>query len=78
MLAALTFAVSFVPNFIGGILLSGFADRLPRRAVMLACDLARMVLAALMAVPGVPLPVLVALLFLITMDRRAVHGGQGW
>jgi MFS family permease len=67
VLAALTFAVSFVPNFIGGILLSGFADRLPRRAVMLACDLARMVLAALMAVPGLPLPVLVALLFLITM-----------
>ena len=67
VLAALTFAVSFVPSFIGGILLSGFADRLPRRAVMLACDLARMVLAALMAVPGLPLPVLVALLFLITM-----------
>jgi predicted MFS family arabinose efflux permease len=66
-LAALTFAVSFVPNFIGGILLSGLADRLPRRGVMITCDLARMVLAALMAVPGVPLPVLVALLFLITM-----------
>jgi predicted MFS family arabinose efflux permease len=67
VLAALTFAVSFVPNFIGGILLSGLADRLPRRGVMIACDLIRMGLAALMAVPVVPLPVLVALLFLITM-----------
>jgi predicted MFS family arabinose efflux permease len=34
---------------------------------MITCDLARMALAALMAMPGVPLPVLVALLFLITM-----------
>jgi predicted MFS family arabinose efflux permease len=67
VLAAVTFAVSFVPSFLGGLALSGLADRLPRRAVMLACDLVRMVLAALMAVPGVPLPVLVALLFLITM-----------
>jgi len=67
VLAALTFAVSFVPTFIGGILLSGIADRLPRRAVMIACDLARMVLAGLMAVPGMPLPVLVGLLFLVTM-----------
>jgi MFS family permease len=66
-LAALTFAVSFVPNFLGGILLSGVADRMPRRAVMIACDLLRMVLAALMAAPGMPLPTLVALLFAITM-----------
>jgi MFS family permease len=67
VLAAVTFAVSFVPNFAGGILLSGFADRLPRRTVMVACDLARMVLAALMAAPGLPLAVAVALLFAITM-----------
>jgi MFS family permease len=66
VLAALTFAVSFVPNFLGGIFLSGFADRLPRRAVMITCDLVRTVLAGLMAVPGMPLPVLVALLFAIT------------
>jgi MFS family permease len=66
-LAALTFAVSFVPNFLGGILLSGFADRLPRRTVLVVCDVIRMALAGLMAVPGVPLPILVALLFAITM-----------
>jgi hypothetical protein len=67
VLAALTFATSFVPAFLGGLFLSGLGDRLPRRGVMIGCDLTRMVLAGLMAVPGVPLPVLVALLFLVTM-----------
>jgi MFS family permease len=67
LLAALTFAASFVPSFAGGVLLSGLADRLPRRAVMITSDLARMALAAGMAVRGVPLAVLVALLFVITM-----------
>jgi MFS family permease len=67
ILAALTFAASFVPSFLGGVLLTGLADRLPRRAVMITCDLARMGLAAIMAVPGVSIGVLVALLFAITM-----------
>jgi MFS family permease len=65
--AALTFAASFVPSFAGGVLLAGLADRLPRRTVMLACDLVRMILAATMALPGVPLAVLVGLLFAVTM-----------
>ena len=67
VLAAITFAASFVPSFVGGIALSGLGDRLPRRAVMIACDLARMVLVILMALPGIPLPFLVALLFAVTM-----------
>jgi MFS family permease len=67
LLAALTFAASVVPTFFGGILLAGFADRLPRRLVMITCDLARMVLVAVMALPGVPLAVLVILLFGVTM-----------
>ena len=67
ILAALTFAASFVPTFAGGLLLSGLADHLPRRGVMIGCDLIRMVLAAAMALPGTPLAILVALLFLITM-----------
>jgi MFS family permease len=64
--AALTFAASFLPTFAGGVLLSGLADRLPRRTVMIACDIVRMTLAAAMALPGVPLAVLVTLLFAIT------------
>ncbi len=67
LLAALTFAASVVPTFAGGILLSGFADRLPRRLVMITCDLVRVALVAAMAVAGIPLAVLVILLFCVTM-----------
>jgi len=67
LLAAVTFAASVVPAFIGGITLSGLADRLPRRRVMIACDLIRLVLVAVMAVSGMPVLALVVLLFLVTM-----------
>jgi MFS family permease len=70
---ALTYAVTFLPWVIGGLALSGLADRLPRRQVMVACDLARMVLVCLMALvslkaaPGVALWIMVALLFVVTL-----------
>jgi len=67
LLAAVTFAASVVPAFIGGIALSGLADRLPRRRVMIACDLIRVVLVAVMAVSGIPIAVLVVLLFVVTL-----------
>lgn len=67
LLAAVTFAVSIVPTFLGGLLLSGLADRFPRRTVMIACDVARAALVAVMAVPGTPLAVLVCLLFVVTL-----------
>jgi MFS family permease len=67
LLAALTFAASVVPVFVGGVALAGLADRLPRRQVMIVCDLARMVLVLAMAIPGLPLAVLVLLLFAVTM-----------
>jgi MFS family permease len=67
LLAAVTFAASVVPAFIGGIALSGLADRFPRRRVMIACDLFRVALVAVMAVSGIPIAVLVVLLFLVTL-----------
>lgn len=67
LLAAITFVASIVPTFVGGLALSGFADSLPRRKVMIACDLSRAVLVAVMALPGMPLAVLVGLLFLVTL-----------
>ena len=67
LLAAVTFVVSIVPAFLGGVALSGLGDRLPRRRVMIACDLLRAALVAVMALPGVPLAVLLVLLFLVTM-----------
>jgi predicted MFS family arabinose efflux permease len=67
LLAAITFVVSIVPTFIGGVTLAWLADRYPRRAVMIACDVACALLVAVMAIPGVPLAVLVALLFVVTL-----------
>jgi MFS family permease len=71
--SALTYAVTFLPWVIGGLALSGIADRLPRRQVMVACDLARMVLICLMVLVSLKVPppaelwIMVALLFVVTL-----------
>jgi MFS transporter len=67
LLAAVTFAASVVPAFIGGMTLSGLADRFPRRRVMIVCDLIRVVLVMVMAISGIPIAVLVVLLFVVTL-----------
>ncbi len=67
LLAAVTFMLSVVPVFVGGVTLAGLADRFSRRAVMIACDAFRCALVVLMALPGVPLALLVALLAVVTL-----------
>ncbi len=67
LLAAITFVVSIVPTFIGGVTLAWLADRYPRRGVLIACDLARAVLVMVMAIPHMPLAGLVTLLFVVTL-----------
>jgi MFS family permease len=67
LLAALTFAISYLPWLVGGPVLSALADRLPRHRVLIGSDVARAVLVAVMAVPGTPLPVLLALLLLVSL-----------
>ncbi|OQO94014.1 arabinose ABC transporter permease [Saccharomonospora piscinae] len=61
-LSALTYAVSYVPDLIGGAFLSGLADRYSRRTVMVVTDLLRAGLVAAMSIPGVPLGVQITLL----------------
>jgi len=67
LLAAVTFVASVVPEFLGGVLLAGLADRWPRRDLMIACDIARAVLVTVMALPTVPVAGLVGLLFAVTL-----------
>ncbi|MBV9384267.1 MAG: MFS transporter [Streptosporangiaceae bacterium] len=62
-LTALVYALTYLPPIAGGPLLSGLADLFPRRRVMILCDLIRMGTVGVMAIPGVPLPVLCVLLF---------------
>ncbi|MGP3938076.1 hypothetical protein ACTWPV_49720, partial [Nonomuraea sp. KM88] len=57
------FAMTFVPALVGGPALGWLADRYPRREVTIACDVARTVLIGLVALPGLPLPALCALIF---------------
>jgi len=66
-LAVLAFVVSFVPAVFGSAVLGTAADRLPRKVVMVVCDLARAVVVAvlaLVAVDGTPVWVLLLLLLL--------------
>jgi MFS family permease len=63
LLTALTYALGFLPWIVGGPLLSGLADRFPRRTVMVVADVVRALIVGLMAVPQVPLPALLVLLF---------------
>ncbi len=65
-LAAVTFVAGTLPTFIGGVALSGIADRLPRRQVMIGCDVIRLALVLAMVIPGMPLVVLVVLLCAVT------------
>jgi MFS family permease len=67
LLSAVTFAISYLPWLVGGPVLSALADRLPRHRVLIATDASRAVLVGLMAVPGVPLPVLLVLMFLVSL-----------
>ncbi len=67
LLAAVTFVASIIPEFVGGVVLAGLADRWPRRDLMIACDITRAVLVAVMALPAVPVAGLVGLLFVVTL-----------
>ncbi|WP_336203962.1 MFS transporter [Nonomuraea sp. LPB2021202275-12-8] len=66
-LMGFTFALTTLPDLIGGPMLAGLADRFPRRAVMVVADLGRALLLLLMAIPGLPLSGLWALLFVIRL-----------
>jgi predicted MFS family arabinose efflux permease len=60
--SSLTFALGFVPHLFGGTLLSSVADRFPVRRTLICCDLVSAGLVALMVLPGLPIPLLLALL----------------
>jgi MFS family permease len=64
---AAVYALTYLPTIVGGPLLAGLADRFARRGVMMTCDLLRAALVGVMALPGVPFPVLCGLVFLVVL-----------
>lgn len=74
---ALTYGLTFLPDLVGGPLLSGLADRYPRRLLMVTADLARAVLVSLMAVPGMPIAVVCALLIAVQLISAPANAARG-
>lgn len=77
LLTAATYAVTFLPDLIGGPFLASLADRFPRRRVMVVTDLARAVLVAVMAIPNTPIPLLLLLLFGVQLLSAPFTAARG-
>lgn len=66
-LTAATFGISYAPWLLGGPFLAAVADRFPRRTVLVVTDVARGLVVACLAVPGLPLWSLLAMLFVASL-----------
>ncbi|MDG4756436.1 MFS transporter [Micromonospora sp. WMMD710] len=66
-LSAAAFAVSFLPWLLGGPLLAALAERYPYRRVMVTCDVIRMALMLLIAIPNLPVQAVLVLIFAATL-----------
>ena len=75
LLSAASFAIGYLP-WLFGPLLTTLADRYPYRRVMLVSDLSRMVLVGLLLVPGMPIPVMLVLLFLSSLGAPPTQGAR--
>jgi MFS family permease len=75
-LPALTYALTYLPDLLGGPLLAGLADRYPRRAVMVISDVLRAGIVGVMAIPGVPLVVLAALVVFVQLLNAPFTAAQ--
>jgi MFS family permease len=76
-LTALTYALTFLPDLAGGPLLSGLADRYPRREVMVVTDVCRAVLVCLMALPGMSLLLVCVLLVIVQLLASPFNAARG-
>jgi predicted MFS family arabinose efflux permease len=75
-LTGLTFALTFLPSLLGGIFLSGIADRYPRREVMVVVDIVRAGLIALVAIPGLPFWTMATLVGSVSMLNPVFKSAQ--
>ncbi|HIW61472.1 MAG TPA: MFS transporter [Candidatus Stackebrandtia excrementipullorum] len=76
LLSAAAFGISYLPYLGPAQLLATLADRLPYRSTMVFADLVRMVLIGLVAIPGMPLSVMLVLVFLSAMVEPAYQAAR--
>ncbi|MGP0024467.1 MAG: MFS transporter, partial [Streptosporangiaceae bacterium] len=76
LLAALAYAAGYLPWIAGGLFFSGLGDRLPRREVMVGCDVIRALLVAAMLIPRTPVAGLVGLLYLTTAAQAPFEAAR--
>jgi hypothetical protein len=67
LLIALAYASGWLPGVVGGPFLAPYADRLPRRAVMIVCDIARAILVVVLAWPGMLLAAAITLMYVLQL-----------
>ncbi|MEW2501900.1 MFS transporter [Amycolatopsis sp. NPDC047767] len=75
-LTGLTYALTFFPSLLGGIFLTGIADRFSRRTVMVVVDSARAALILLVAIPGLPFWVLCVLVGCVSLLNPPFKASQ--
>jgi MFS family permease len=73
---AATYAATFLPAILGGYSVARIGDYLPRRVVMTGCDALRAICFAAMAVPGLPIIAVVALLVLAVFIGPAFSASE--
>ncbi|XVV14096.1 MFS transporter [Actinoplanes sp. CA-131856] len=76
LMSAAAFAVSFLPWVVGGPLLSALAERYPYRRVLITADLFRMVVIGMLLIPGVPIPVMLLLVFLASLGTPPTQAAR--
>jgi len=77
VLSSLSFALGFLPFLVTGTLLSGLVDRVPPRRLLVSGALASAALTAMMALPGLPVGVLLALVTAAGFADGLANATQG-
>lgn len=76
LIAAVAYALTFLPALAGGLGLSHLADRYPRRTVLVVTAAIQAVMVAVMAIPGMPLVPLCGLLVLARLAGSPANAAQ--
>jgi predicted MFS family arabinose efflux permease len=76
LLSAVVYALTFLPALAGGLGLAQLADRFPRRGVLAAASLCQAVLIGVMAVPGIPIALLLVLFVFARLANAPGNAAQ--